>query len=367
MLHPERNCPENSFVYKRLSKLWQDCEDFSPDQHVLRYMLEFDIMIQRLPADVQNEYNRGCFYPVVKDMITQIINKGKDVKYSLILGMLSQYQLHQFASGIHAIYANLRWSTHNKPIYTVSKELAEVLQYTQIDKYPSEFLSVPFPIIYLELPIKKFKIKYGSEEEKALEGIYILQEPNLTKTWELIAVCEIDKNKGTSEIISIPPLEFPENKTVDECIQIFCNENSWFSSIPMIDLLNYICNVMIYVASPNADITFYNASKEYRDLKDRAMKAQGHKREKLNQRLKQVPAQARILLGKNIVIDRKIEKTESSPEGKRSLKVRSYIPGYWNTYHVGKGRTQTISKLVRPFFRGPEDAPLTTPKRRIAK
>lgn len=425
-LHPERMHPGDSLAYRRLKRMWKEAysnlylaegEEPSYKQVLEAYLLEFTQIPLGTSRKLLGEYAVHLLFPALEGLLSRSSDPDSFlVTHGGVAGMELQQTLlrimatgespggvEKLTSSVLAHYANLRWAAHNRPTYTVAGDLSDALQHTQLRNYPADLLTLPFPALYLELPPGVFHLVPTPENplSEPAEGVYVLQENHLkNRTWRFV----VTPPAGVGDITDLGvrdssvwffSMEFPENASVEECIRHTLDKITIpaYSEVQTIDgnkvevmrglneeqiarfkrgkphmleLFRYVMNVMIYVTSSEADITYWNASKEYRDLKARAMKAKGPKRDTLNQRLKQLPEQRRILLGRNLVIDRKNASNPESETGdSRTVKVRSYVPGYWNTYHVGKGRTQTISKLVKPHFRGPEEAPLTSPPRRV--
>lgn len=415
MLHPERTWPGGTLAYQRLRMLWQTIHTPDLGQHVALYVqkLADTYLTATAHKSLIQQYITGTFFPAVEALCEK---SSSPDSYLMTLGSedgraLQQTLLSTAVSGEQLVasllthFAVVRWVAHNKPTYTVSQDLAEALQNTQLKNYPSNLLALPFPALFLELPKGRFKVtSHVSETSEFVpaEGVYVLWESGMEHpTWRFIVTSPEEREHIDVVNTDVPnssvwffSMELPQDKSVDECIRYTLEkvqkgdrtnvveidgeeietirglndeQMSRFrkNKREMVELFRYVMNVMIYITSAGADITYWNASKEYRDLKARTAKAKGPKREALNQRLKSVTSLPRILLGKDLVIDRKqVHASGSSEDVKRTMHVRTYVPGYWNTYHVGVGRTQVITKLVKPHFRGPEDAPLTTPERR---
>jgi len=299
-----------------------------------------------------------------------------------------------------AYYIRFQHKKHQDQVYTVSHDLEFALLNTELRKYPTDMLRLPFPCIYVELP-EKFGVYNRTTGWHPAEGAYVVLEDAMKhRAWRIMMTGRPQEGApADDDSLFHFIIEMPEGSTVEEAIKYTFNK---FTDQPMtveeimvdgkpikvsrgfeseeqrdhframedkmVPVFRYIMNVIIYTMSTEADITFWNASKEYRHLKERALKAKGQKRKKLFSRLKEQDENKRTLLGKNLVVDRKKESVKYGHEsGRGKWGVRTYVAGYWNTYWIGKGRSERQTKLVKPHWRGPEEAPLTSTRRRVSK
>jgi hypothetical protein len=286
-------------------------------------------------------------------------------------------------------YSIISWKSSRSRIYEVHPDLSWALQRTELLDFPTDDLQLPHASIYLELPTtlvipnretgnhpclgafiseetlgsdrlwRMFLIGGPSgtpESNRYVESFgyddaffhywISLREPTVQQCidYQLDATMnggiETYTHGGTRYRVNVQSLQF-ESKH----IKIF-NES-------LRTTFRYIMNCAIYATMSESDVLFYEASKEYRDLKDRAMAARGEKRKRLFSLLKNTKSRPRYILGSKLVIDRKIPKDSSLIAGSKPLTKGSMVMGHWQRYWVGEGRKQCIRKLRLPFWRGP--------------
>jgi hypothetical protein len=290
-------------------------------------------------------------------------------------------------ASLKAQFSVVHWLNSGKPIYMVSPGLSQALLHTKLKGYPASGLCLPKPCIYLHLPPGEFTycVTYEGDREAPVEGVYVSEtQKEGYRRWTLL-VCtspelkEIEDTRysGYNSDTWFINVELLEGMSAEEAL-----ENCWktgvkeslFQELPALsDVLEknrknflrtfqFVMNAVLYATSAEADLLFQDASKEYRDLKARAEKAKGDKRKKLFGRLRGMEQHPRCIMGSTIVIDRKQDhrgEPGTTAEGSRKITVRTLVSGHWHRYWTGAGRKVCIHKWIAPFWRGPEEAPLT--------
>jgi hypothetical protein len=135
------------------------------------------------------------------------------------------------------------------------------------------------------------------------------------------------------------------------------------------ETFRYLMNVVVYLTHPDADKRLCDASPEYEALRDRMLKAQGAKREKVKARLRGMTPAPRILLGGNLYCGNRLrgEAPEHATNTGRKQKVRGLVSGHWRMVPCGTGKLERRLKWIEPFWRGPESVPLTAERNRVVK
>jgi len=285
-------------------------------------------------------------------------------------------------------------------MYFVSPGLEWELRNTELRKMPEEFLRLPYPSIYIVLPTKEpFKVFNDQTGWHDVEGIYLVEdEYTKPRVWRVILTGKPNENSKHKfdDALYHWTIYFHPGSTVEECIDFstkvgmsqieeakrevvgpdgsICevlNRVDPASEVakifkmmrePLLESFRYVMNVVLYASHPDAEVHGFNSNPEYDKLRQRAMKApKGKKRARLFERSRSLRGKDRLLLGGSVVVNRKeAEAAKSEGSGvKGKQKVRTYVAGHWQHYWVGEGRTKRIYKRKRPFWRGPEDAPVT--------
>jgi hypothetical protein len=418
-VHPERLEANIGAEYAEVKALWDSCQVASFDTQVSLYYAEFISYLQKNKMSEVRYRNfiNAAMWPPMEAVIAASPDPDSFTVVSSTPEIASLYrvfmQIYSVGSGADAsvfremllttfvaYYIRYQHQKHRSQIYTVSPDLEHALLHTELRKYPVDMLQLPFPCIYVELP-EQFRVYNRITGWHAAEGAYVVSDDATQhRSWRIMMTgkpqegafedddslfhftMEMPEGSTVEDAIKHTFSKFIDSPMVEEEVEIngnICKVRRGFESEEqrdhfknmedkMVPVFRYIMNVVIYTMSTDADITFWNASKEYRRLRDRAMKAQGSKRKKLFSRLNSVDAEPRTLLGRNLVVDRKKDSVEyGQATGRGKWAVRTYVAGYWNTYWVGKGRTERRTMLVKPHWRGPEEAPLTRTERRVAK
>jgi hypothetical protein len=300
-------------------------------------------------------------------------------------------------------HSYILWELYGKRLYEVHPDLAWALQKTELLDFPTDDLQLPHGSLYLELP-ENLVIPNTETGNHPCLGAFVAEEVlDSDRIWRIFL---IGGPSGTLESnMYLETFGYDDaffhywitlrDSTVQQCInrqlETTCNggvekyfhngaiyevdmKSSCFTSEfykvfsdSLKHTFQYIMNCMIYATMPESDVLFYEASKEYRDLKDRAMKARGEKRKRLFSILKNTESRTRYILGSKIVIDRKLSKDPSLTKGSKSLTKGSIVPGHWQRYWVGEGRKQCVRKLRLPFWRGPVGDVTEQEPRRVTK
>lgn len=295
----------------------------------------------------------------------------------------------------HAIYTFQRYG---KRVYTVSPALRLLLENTHVKGFPTDQLRLPHPAIYIQIP-PTYPVFHERTGYHISEGVYLVEDDQRSpRVWRLLLIGGLSLQSTSEEDDafyhwSIP---LPDGGTVEDAIQAALDVadniaagqrtietkvagkkvtmhylpegadpvalGSHFEKMKptLLRLFRYVMNVVLYATNNDADITFCDANPEFEALKRRADKLpKGKKKDKLLERMRAIGTRPRILLGRDIVVDRMLlkEATEGSKHG--SPKVRFIVSGHWHMYHTGEGRTVSLKKWVRPYYKGPELAPLT--------
>jgi hypothetical protein len=299
------------------------------------------------------------------------------------------YVQEEVMTAIKYTHSSVVWELRGKHIYEVHPDLSWALQNTDLKDFVTEDLRLPHKAIYLELP-RELQIPNRLTGNHPCVGVYVMEELlDDTRIWRIVLIGEGNDSPesnaykeqfGYDDAIFHYWLEL-NKPTIDECIEdqlqrsrhnkrvtyhwkgeplqsmsymLFDSEVDFadYSQV-MTETFRYIMNCMIYATTAESDVWFYEASKEYRDLKDRAMKAQGLKRKRLFKELKEIPSRGRTVLGSRTLIDRKRAKDDNTEKVGGTLTKRTLVAGHWQRYWVGEGRKQCVRKLRLPFWRGP--------------
>ena len=358
---------------------------------------------------------RLCMYQVITDYIIEehdIPSYGRlitDPRYNVLAGMEFDQDTDFENATTESIlrHALKVYSTCGQKMYFVSTALEHELRNTSVRGMPQEFFHLPYPCVYLVCPEKApFKIFHHSTEWHEVEGIYLVEDEVIVpRTIRMILAGKLnDKSQHEADdALYHWSLYLKEGSTIEECIDASFDvgagrvtqlrvlpemdghgERTFTSGGPhsgqgtdelfvklqphLKEAFNYAFNVMLYATHPDSEITQFNSSLLYENLRGRAMKAKGKKRDGLFKRAREVKGKDRVMLGGSLVIDRSGEVGETKGRGAGAKhKVRTYVAGHWQHYWTGEGRTERIYKRVRPYWKGPKDVPISRKAHRIGR
>lgn len=316
---------------------------------------------------------------------------------------VDSYVDEEVVTAIKHAHAFILWELHGKRLYEVHPDLSWALQKTELLDFPTEDLQIPQGALYLELPDSLFIPNRETGNHPCL-GAFIAEEVlDSDRIWRIFLIGGPSGTPESDKYLEafgyddaffhywITLREPTVQRCIDRQLEITCSGGvevyTHNGSTYEVDMrsscfepkfnkvfdaslrltFQYIMNCMIYATMPESDVLFYEASKEYRDLKDRAMRARGEKRKRLFSILKNTESRARYILGSKIVIDRKIPKDSSTTKGSKTITKGSVVMGHWQRYWVGEGRKQCIRKLRLPFWRGPVGDIVEQEPRRVTK
>lgn len=241
--------------------------------------------------------------------------------------------------------------------YMISDGLAQNLLDTNIKGVKTDDINLPYNNILLEVPLKlKFLMDIESHGV-AVENAYINQhfhediDGNYVKYWNIELITNVQSKHGIY-------LELPNNKLMSNCIKTISDK-------PFENFVHWLTNVIIYATWSDAELEHVILDKTARKLwqKIEKLPSSSRKRQNLTIKFKNSNPQERIILGKSVISrrDTKYLTDGESSQGK-PLEIRSLVQGHWRHYWVGKGRTHRERRWIKPFWRGPEGAPISQSK-----
>ena len=321
--------------------------------------------------------------PKLQDIYTRLVESVVSI------GGKPKDVAEEMMTAIKYAHSSLVWEFYGGRIYEVHPDLAWALQRTELQDFPTADLHLPCTAIYLELP-GTLEIPNRLTGTHPCIGAFIMEELlDDARIWRIVLIGGPSGSAesqaymdtfGYDDAIFHYWIEL-EKHTAQECIDeqlaqsleavvkpFHWQGKKYESSHPkaamsakdfvafketMTATFRYVMNCVIYATTAESDVWFYEASKEYRDLKDRAMRARGEKRKRLFSELKNKTSHTRYVMGSKTVIDRKRTKEASADGEGRKLTKGGLVAGHWQRYWVGEGRKTCVRKLRLPFWRGP--------------
>lgn len=282
-------------------------------------------------------------------------------------------------------------------VYDVSSGLAEKLAHTELRGVSTDDLKLPFESIYVTVP-KRAGLKVWNDDTgwHEIAGMYLVEDPprppnhgslveggGKERCWRFLVWGRSKSEDAFDDALFHFVFYLPPGTTVSAQMEVEHARNSKaevgvtahpgetpemlkFYREHWREIFQWAMNVAIYATWPDADVEHVIADPEARSLWERHTRAPkgSSKRVDLLKRFKAIHyPDRRVVLGRHVtVLD--VEAEREHRPGK-PLSVRTLVSGHWIRYAHGKGRTERRWHWREPFWRGPRDAPVSTPEHKV--
>lgn len=264
-------------------------------------------------------------------------------------------------------------------VYELSIGLGERLLHTELRGLDTDDLRLPYRSIYIVVPPELGLLLMNERSgEHHLEGVYITEyEYNGMRKWKLLfwgPPNERAEHEHDDTLFHFG-VDLPAGLSLDEALdrsELFKRQDGRHGTEVArkyyIDqwrkLFTLVMNTVVYCTWPDAELRQVQ-NNEFTKLQEQMKKHPkgSHKYERTREKLKATPQQRRILLGPT-----------SKPlgflcDGEKigilhgPLTVRTMVAGHWKRQPYGEGRALRKWIHIEPFWRGPETAPESNPRR----
>jgi hypothetical protein len=287
-----------------------------------------------------------------------------------------------------------------EPVYDVAPGLSRELLATTVKNMPEEFLTPPYPAMYLVCPRSPaFRLWHEADGLHDVEGVYVVEDSEIEPRSLRFLIVGLPNEKavdGDDDAYYYWSMYLRPGTTLDECLKfsldVGVGRQKLTRRLPGVDteiisgvnvpesismllkknlecvngVFRYALNAMLYATHPDAEIRQFNTSAEYRALRRRALKVKGKKRRALLARALSEKGKDRKLLGESVVVSRGLpadcrQEPGSGKEGS-PLTVRTYVQSHWQVYWVGprNGPRERRYRHKRAYWRGPKDGAIGT-------
>lgn len=268
---------------------------------------------------------------------------------------LWQYQCHRLAG---------------ERVYELSRGLTERLLHTELRGLDTNDLRLPYRNIYIVIPpdsgLSLVNERTGTH---VLEGIYVTEyERNGVRVWRLLFWGPPNEKATHDHDDSLFhfTVELPADTTLDEALDrseldrhtVTTAVARQYYSEQWRRLFALVMNTVVYVTWPDAELREVQSG-EFTKLQEQLKKHPkgSHKYERTREKLKNTLPQRRVQLGASVPL---LHDTGGSTG---PLAVRTLVAGHWKRQPYGEGRALRKWIHIAPFWRGPEGAPESNPRR----
>ena len=270
--------------------------------------------------------------------------------------------------GMVSFYHALNHNRTGRRVYTVSPALAEQLHHTELRGLSCEDLRLPYECVYIQNPTASDMRLHIGTENYTMHGLYISEETATghvgARWWRVLFVGDED-NVGQFWVL------LTDGHSVESALDELdkANDSSGNRLGAMGQkwrpIFTWAMNVVLYSTWSNPGERIM-ANPDARKLWDRIQKLppKTPKRRALLDQFKRLDPQHRILLGKDVRVQRGAPEQAPSLGGGTGHKqwVRTRVSGHWRNQPHGVGRLERKLIFIEPFWRGDEDAPISAPK-----
>jgi len=272
-----------------------------------------------------------------------------------------------------------------KRVYEVSPGLADKLMATEVRGLKTNDLRLPFESIYITAPeitgLKIWNIDTGWHD---IEGIYITEDvdDDGVRLWRFMVTGEpkplvINGIDFDNDALVYWRMRLPEDVDLQQAIDdttatmtknLEEYETTFSEMVPVwTEIFRYCMAVILYATWPNCDREDVVLNREFRQLYQRIgrLPRGSKKKGRLQSKLSTLDPRRRTILGRHITVDRSRPGSEESTGRGRPLEVLQRVAGHFKMVAHGPGRTQRRPHFVEPYYRGPDDGPLSAAVHRL--
>jgi len=260
-------------------------------------------------------------------------------------------------------------------VYELTEGLGERLLHTELHGLNTEDLRLPYRNIYIVVP-PELGLTLENEQTGThqLEGVYITEyERGGLRTWKLLfwGPANGRSQHEWDDTIFHFSVDLPEGQSLNDALdknEALRTSESFrgtpgaakFYKQSWRQLFTLVMNTVVYCTWPDAEVIAVQ-NPEFVKLHERMRKHPkgSGKYERTRAKLRETLEQRRILLGAS---SKRLGKAETSGEGS-PLTVRTLVSGHWKRQVHGEGRSLRKWIFIEPFWRGPETAPESNPRR----
>jgi hypothetical protein len=289
------------------------------------------------------------------------------------------------------------WVKAGRQVYDVSPGLAERLAKTHLRGLTTDDLHLPYKSLYITVP-KRAGLRVYNEETQwhTLTGIYITEgetpvgsgmprETDVPKGWRVMLwgapKTEESRFAGSpladaDDALFHFTVPLPTGATIEDVIDHVLGtakslmpgeteEVRAFFYEHFQPIFRWMMNVVLYATWPGGEQAPFIPDAEARALwekHERSPKGTPKRRDALD-RFRALPPyrqQQVTILGRRV----RVMDEDASGQG-IPLAVRTLVEGHWRHQHYGPGNAQVKRIWIQPFWRGPDDAPISVPIHRM--
>jgi hypothetical protein len=281
-------------------------------------------------------------------------------------------------SAMHIAITLSCYASHGRRRYEVMPGLAQLLKHTEVRGLKMSDFQMPYNGIFLKVP-KSAGLVMPGQKNALVDSMVgsIVSHPWTTGVRRICLIVSSDPDAEEARkgayvtdaglYVDSPwhvigtPLE--DEERIDDMLEKVGSDSRSEKSAAEAcrDCLKWFINVVLYATMPTAEAVEDFVDKEAKQLWNRIQKLdrKSKKRRNLQSKLSAVGTSKMTKLGGSIIVDRTrgYGSGESGPGDK--LTVRTLVTGHWRMQPYGPKNLLRKRRWIEPFWRGPEDGPVS--------
>ena len=260
------------------------------------------------------------------------------------------------------LYFHSRFRRDGSRVFRVSEGVAGLLRHTNVDNVPSEWVRLPFPSLYLQLPDSPTLFTVAGKDRNGQDfqypgiGVYCVEsELNGVRSLHLHMV-GIHPNDAADDQTMNVELKLVEGLNMEQVFGATTMTGHYLEPWAEItkvreDLWHGVrlaINLLLYIADPSSELSEPIKGSATLKLEQHPKKA-----EEWRKRMRRIAAKEPIIIdvGKSVKPVPELSQELGSPY---ELSVRFVVRGHWRQQPCGPGGKERKLTWIAPYWKGPE-------------
>lgn len=269
---------------------------------------------------------------------------------------------HAVAHMHRTLYFHSRFRRDGSRVFRVSEGVAGLLRYTNVDNIPSEWVRLPFPSLYLQLPDSPTLFTVAGKDRKGQDfqypgiGIYCIESEAGGVRFLHLHMTGIHPDDPKDDQTMNVELKLAEGLTMEQVFAATAMSGHYlepWAEIAKIreDLWHGVrlaINLLLYIADPSAELSEPIKGSATLKLEQHPKKAK-----EWRQRMGRVASKEPIIIdvGKSV---RPAVEFSQELGSQYELAVRYVVRGHWRQQPCGPGGKDRKLTWIAPYWKGPE-------------
>lgn len=270
--------------------------------------------------------------------------------------------LHMVVHMFRSMYFHARFRQDGSRVFRVSEGLAGLLRFTNLGNIPSDWVRLPFPSLYIQLPDSPtlFTVEGRDAAGQSFQypgiGIYCVEGEDAGQrilNLNMVGIHPTDKRDDQTMNIE---LRLSESMNLDQVFEATKMTGKYMDPGTDADKIRedlwkgirLAVNILLYINEPGAELSDPIKGSATLKLEQHPKKSDGWKR-----RMRGIASKEPIIIDVGKSVESKPEFQQTDGTG-YELSVRYVVRGHWRQQPHGPGGTQRKLIWIAPYWKGPE-------------